>query len=83
MKFNQVFDNCTKILGNSLGFVHEIKKDIEHKIDHKMQDYFKRNDFVTRKEFNLLKDMVEKQRLEQERLLELLAKHNIKIDLHN
>lgn len=60
------FDDMAKLAGSGFNVMQEMRKEIEHYLQHCLGDVLKKFQFVERSEFEELKAMVAKLRLEQE-----------------
>jgi BMFP domain-containing protein YqiC len=65
---NKLFDEVAKVFGNMLGAVGNAKNELEAGLRSKVQNYLQDMDLVSREEFEVLKHMIAKSRLEQEEL---------------
>jgi BMFP domain-containing protein YqiC len=66
---NKILDDIAKLAGDALGAIGGLKDGVEDRIRACVQSYLSKMNLVSREEFEILKDMVVKLRIEQEKLL--------------
>ncbi len=67
-KNNKILDDVAKLFGDGLASIGNLKNEIDLIIKHKMENYLSKMNLVTRKEYDILHEMVSKLRIEQEEL---------------
>jgi BMFP domain-containing protein YqiC len=67
-KNNKILDDVAKLFGDGLASIGNLKNEIDSIIKHKMENYLSKMNLVTRKEYDILHEMVSKLRIEQEEL---------------
>lgn len=65
---NKLFDDMARVFNNALGTAAGIKHDMEALIRQQFAFLLKESNMVTREEFEAVKEMAAKARLEQEKL---------------
>jgi BMFP domain-containing protein YqiC len=76
-KDNKFFEDMAKVASGAAGTFMDMKRDMEDLIAHQLEKLLQNMNLATKEEFETLKDMLAKSRLEQEALkkrLELLEK---------
>jgi BMFP domain-containing protein YqiC len=72
-KNNKILDDVAKLFGNGLASIGNFKNEIDSIIKNKMENYLSKMNLVTRKEYDILHEMVSKMRMEQEELKKQLT----------
>ena len=70
---HRIFDELTKLAMSGAGIASQVRQDGEGYFRKKCEEIFAKADFVTREEFDVLKEMIVQARLTQERLEEKIA----------
>jgi BMFP domain-containing protein YqiC len=65
---DEILDNTAKLFGDGLASIGNIKNEIDSIIKNKMENYLNEMDLVTRREYEILLDMVSVIKEEQEKL---------------
>lgn len=65
---NKILDDVAKMAMGVTGIAAEAKRNGENFIKHQLESFLSEGDFVTREEFEIVKSMATKARLEQENL---------------
>ncbi len=78
MSDNKLLDDMARVAGSAIGTVAGIKGEFDHFVRQRIESCLVKMNLVTREEYDVVKDMVIKARMEQDRLLErivMLEKH--------
>ncbi len=71
-KDNKFFEDFVKLAGSAMdtafNSMSDMKNQFEEAVSHKIDEVLKKRNLVTREEFEIVKEMLEKARLEQEKL---------------
>lgn len=68
MKDSKLFDDLTKMAASAAGSMVDMKREIEATVHSKIEAYLARTSLVTREEFEVVKEMAQKARAENEAL---------------
>ena len=71
---NRIFDDLAKVANSAVGTVAGMKDELEQIIRHRVEDFIGNMNLVTREEFEVLQSMIEKSRVEQEKLKRRITK---------
>ena len=71
---NRLFDDIAKVANSAAGTLAGMKEEIENMVRHRVESLLTDMNMVNRDEFDAVKAMVSKSRIEQERLEEKLKK---------
>ena len=74
MSDKKILDDMARVAGSAVGTMAGIKGEIETFIRQRVESCLGRMNLVSREEFDLVKEMVVKARMEQENLIERIAK---------
>ncbi len=87
MSDKKIFDDMARVAGSAVGTMAGIKGEVESFVRQRLEACLAGMNLVSREEFDLVKDIVVKARMEQERLIgridELEKKHTITIGSDN
>lgn len=67
-KDNKFFEDVAKVASGAAGTIMEMKRDMEDTIRYQLEKMLQKMDLATKEEFETLKEMLAKTRLEQEEL---------------
>lgn len=70
---NRILDDLARAASGALGIAAGVKAEIDSRLRGALENWLKAQDFVTREEFEAVKEMAARARGENERLLERLA----------
>jgi BMFP domain-containing protein YqiC len=73
MSDKKILDDIARVAGSAIGTVAGIKGEIDGFIRQCMESYLLKMNLVSREEFDLVKDMLIKARMEQDKLLERIV----------
>ncbi len=65
---NRLFDEFAKLMTDAAGVAQGVKREAETVVKHQTERFFADMDFVKREEFEIVRDMAEKARIENEAL---------------
>ena len=70
---NRIFDDMAKIANTAFSSLNSVKEEVEGRIQKHLEKYLVEMDLVDREEFEIVKDMATKARLENEKLRDELS----------
>lgn len=73
LKDTKLFDDMAKMAASAAGSALDVKRELEAMVHSRIESYLSRTSLVTREEFEVVKEMAEKARAENEALREELA----------
>lgn len=68
MKDSKLFDDFAKMASSAAGSVMDMKREVESMVQAKIDSWLAKSHMVTREEFEVVKEMVQKARAENEAL---------------
>ena len=74
-------DDLTRVASGALGAIGNVKGEVEAKLKESIQNFFDEMDYVTREEFEVIKEMSQKAREENSVLKERLKSMEQKLEL--
>lgn len=79
-KDNKFFDDLARMASGATGTLLEMKHEVESMVTQQMEKLLRKMDLVTREDFNLVREMAVKARVEQEKLCKRLEDLEAKLD---
>jgi BMFP domain-containing protein YqiC len=76
---SRFFDELAKLMTNASGAAQGVRKEVDTLVQTQVERVLNNLDIVKREEFDVVKDMVEKARIENERQAERIAKLEAKL----
>lgn len=67
-KDNKIFEDIAKVASGAAGTIMDMKRDIEDMVSHQLEKILQKMNLATKEEFDTLKEMLAKCRMEQEEL---------------
>lgn len=67
-KDNKIFEDIAKVASGAAGTIMDMKRDMEDMVSHQLEKLLQKMNLATKEEFETLKEMLAKSRLEQEEL---------------
>ncbi|SHF14554.1 hypothetical protein SAMN02745157_1752 [Kaistia soli DSM 19436] len=79
---NRLFDEFAKLMTDAAGVAQGVKREAETVVRHQAERFFSEMDFVKREEFDVVREMAQKARTENEALAARIAELEAKLALH-